>query len=353
MPADLELRNLAKSYGAVRVVNDVSLELAAGEFLALLGPSGCGKTTILRMIAGFVRPTMGTILLGGQDVTRLPPDRRGMGMVFQNYALFPHMSVERNVMFGLACHGASKDEARRQAHAALETVGLGEHIEKMSRQLSGGQQQRVALARVLALKPALLLFDEPLSNLDAKLRIQMRAEIRRLQREIGTTTIFVTHDQEEAMAIADRIVILNRGSVEQIGTTGDIYDRPRTRFVADFIGTSNFFTGTPAAHNGRSRLSTATGLVLDLPPNALSTGETTVAIRPEQVTLAVVNTPGTLAGEVAQAIHLGPVMQYEVALVSGDYVKVSAQRHGAGRIWQRGDAVGVAWRPEDIVVIAS
>ncbi len=351
MPADLELQNLSKSYGAVAAVSDVSLKMAAGEFVALLGPSGCGKTTTLRMIAGFVQPSSGHILLGGADVTNLSPDKRGMGMVFQNYALFPHMSVERNVMFGLSCHGAAKDQARREARIALETVGLGDHIDKYPRQLSGGQQQRVALARVLALKPALLLFDEPLSNLDAKLRVQMRSEIRRLQREIGTTAVFVTHDQEEAMAIADRIVILNRGRVEQVGTTDEIYDQPVTRFVADFIGTSNFFTGAPETPNGITGLRTETGLLLGLPPEHAGGGRATIAIRPEQVVLVGQGEPGALAGRIVQAVHLGPVMHYEVALAGGDSVKVSDQRRGPGRIWREGEAVGIRWRTEDAIVI--
>ena len=240
---DLELKNLTKAYATTLAADNISLAVGAGELVAFLGPSGCGKTTTLRMVAGFIRPTSGEILVQGKDITNLKPNHRDMGMVFQSYALFPHMTVERNVAFGLRARSAPQIEIAPRVAAVLELVGLTGFGDRYPKQLSGGQQQRVALARVLALKPKLLLFDEPLSNLDAKLRLQMRHEIRQLQKEVGITSLFVTHDQEEAMTIADRIAVMNNGKIDQVGTPAEIYDNPRTRFVADFIGTSNLLDG--------------------------------------------------------------------------------------------------------------
>ena len=262
---DLELIDLTKTYGSLTAVDSISLTVATGELVAFLGPSGCGKTTTLRMVAGFVEPTGGIVRVQGRDITNLAPNKRDMGMVFQSYALFPHMTVGRNIAFGLHARRIPKSDIAPLVAAALDLVGLAGMDERYPRQLSGGQQQRVALARVLALRPKLLLFDEPLSNLDAKLRMQMRHEIRRLQKEVGITALFVTHDQEEAMTIADRIVVINKGRIEQAGAPAAIYDHPSTRFVADFIGVANLITGHVA--NGRFR--SARGLELALPPGAI------------------------------------------------------------------------------------
>jgi putative spermidine/putrescine transport system ATP-binding protein len=308
---DLELRDLTKAFGPTLAVDRVNLTVEGGELIAFLGPSGCGKTTTLRMIAGFVAPTSGSIRVQGRDITALPAHRRDMGMVFQSYALFPHMTVQRNVAFGLHAHRVPKAEVASRVATALELVGLEGLAGRYPRQLSGGQQQRVAVARVLALEPKLLLFDEPLSNLDAKLRVQMRHEIRRLQKEVGITALFVTHDQEEAMTIADRIVVINHGRIEQVGTQTEIYDQPRTRFVADFIGTTNFLEGRIVA--GRFR--TAGGLELPLPPDCeREEGDRVLSVRPENIDIGIVG-PGTLlSGTVARAIWLGGLFEYAIDL---------------------------------------
>ena len=245
--AELGIRNLAKRYGDFYAVRDVSLEIADGEFLVLLGPSGCGKTTTLRMVAGFIEPSAGHVTLGGSDVTLLPPWKRNAGMVFQSYALFPHMTVAQNVAFGLEMRKLPKADIDKRVEEALALVRLGGYGARLPRQLSGGQQQRVALARALAIRPDVLLLDEPLSNLDAKLRQEVRVEIRELQRQLGLTTVMVTHDQEEALTMADRLVVMNEGSVCQVGSQRDLYERPATRFVAGFVGRSTFLAGTVEA----------------------------------------------------------------------------------------------------------
>ncbi len=241
--ARLNLENLRKQFGASLAVADFSLAIADGEFVAFLGPSGCGKTTTLRMIAGFIEPTAGRILIGGDDVTDVPVHRRGTGMVFQRYALFPHMTVAQNISFGLEMKKVAAERRRERIARALELVRMSEFAERYPRQLSGGQQQRVAIARALAIEPKVFLLDEPLSNLDAKLRLEVRDEIRALQRQLGLTTVFVTHDQEEALSIADRIAIMHDGIVQQVGTPAEVYEHPTNRFVADFLGKMNFFRG--------------------------------------------------------------------------------------------------------------
>ena len=241
--AQLILDRVSKRFGHFDAVRDVSIEVAEGEFVVLLGPSGCGKTTTLRIIAGFVEPNVGTVSLGGRDVTRLPPWKRNTGLVFQSYALFPHLSVDQNVAFGLEMRGAKPDEIAPKVAEALRLVRLGHLGDRLPRQLSGGQQQRVALARALAFRPDILLLDEPLSNLDAKLRQEVRVEIRDLQRSLGITTVMVTHDQEEALTMADRLVVMSEGEVRQIGTQRDLYERPADSFVAGFVGRSSFIRG--------------------------------------------------------------------------------------------------------------
>ena len=237
------LRNLVKNYDGTSVpaVNGINLEIEEGEFVSFLGPSGCGKTTTLNMVAGFFAPTSGSILLNGQSVEALPPHRRGIGLVFQDYALFPHMTVEENVGFGLAMRKVAKAEMARRVGEALELVRLNGYGDRKPSQLSGGQMQRVALARALVIRPSVLLLDEPLSNLDLKLRESMRVEIMRIHRQTKITTLFVTHDQGEALVMSDRIAVMNAGNVEQFGTPSEIYERPRTRFVAEFIGSMNLF----------------------------------------------------------------------------------------------------------------
>ncbi|HEY9568463.1 MAG TPA: ABC transporter ATP-binding protein, partial [Thalassobaculum sp.] len=258
--ARLELNQLTKRYGDFLAARDVTLEVADGEFLVLLGPSGCGKTTTLRMIAGFIEPTAGSVRLGDTDVTRLPAWKRNTGLVFQNYALFPHLTVAQNVAFGLEMRKVAKAEADKRVAEALELVRLGHLGDRLPRQLSGGQQQRVALARALVFRPDVLLLDEPLSNLDAKLRQEVRVEIRKLQQTLNLTTVMVTHDQEEALTMADRLVVMSEGAVRQVGTQRDLYERPADRFVAGFVGRSSFLAGAleaPGRFRSRGGLAVA------------------------------------------------------------------------------------------------
>src|SRR4051794_8350593 len=237
--AYLELQDLHRDFGTVKALNGIDISLGEGEFLSLLGPSGCGKTTALRLVAGFDRPTSGRIVVDGKDMTRVPPNKRDMGMVFQAYSLFPNMTAERNVEFGLRIRGQARDARSQRIAELLDLVGLGHAGKRYPHQLSGGMQQRVALARALAIEPRVLLLDEPLSALDAKVRVQLREEIRRIQLRLGITTIYVTHDQEEALSISDRVAVLSQGRIEQIGPPEEIYSAPATPFVAEFVGTMN------------------------------------------------------------------------------------------------------------------
>ena len=273
------LHGVTKAYGAFVAVDALSLEVRHGELLCLLGPSGCGKTTTLSMVAGFVEPTAGTVLISGKDVTQMPPYRRDTGMVFQSYALFPHMTVAANVAFGLENIGVPKGERARRVDEMLALVELGHLAGRYPRELSGGQQQRVALARALALRPAVLLLDEPFSNLDAQLRVRLREELRRLIDRIDVTTLFVTHDQEEALMLSDRIVVMNKGKIEQIGTPEEIYEQPATRFVAEFIGWCSVLEGTARGGEFVSRA----GLRL---PVAAEAERALIVVRPEYVKLA-------------------------------------------------------------------
>src|SRR5437870_1629661 len=273
--------------GEIYAARDVKLDVGPGEFLTLLGPSGCGKTTTLRMIAGFETPDAGRIRFDGQDVTALPANQRNIGFVFQNYALFPHLSVAEDVAYGLRVRGQSAESIARSVGEVLALVGLAGYEQQFSGQLSGGEQQRVALARAIVIHPRVLLFDEPLSNLDAKLRVQMRREIRDLQRRLGITTVYVTHDQEEAMAVSDRIAVMNQGSVVQIGTAEDLYHRPASPFVAQFVGRVNLFAGRVTATEGDSaRIDVLGSTIIVRSLRALAPGETVhVVLRPEAIEL--------------------------------------------------------------------
>lgn len=344
------LRRLSKSFGAIAAVSDVSLEVDKGEFVALLGPSGCGKTSTLRMVAGFEIPSQGEIWVAGREVTRLPPNRRNMGMVFQNYALFPHMTVWDNIDFGLKGRRIAAPERARRISAILNLVGLGEFARRFPRELSGGQQQRVALARVLVLQPDLLLFDEPLSNLDAKLRVRMRHEIRALQKQVGITTLFVTHDQEEAMSMADRIVVMSQGKVEQVGTPAEIYDHPRSRFVADFIGAANFIEGAVVIQCGGPVFRAVAGSCFPIPGSACP-GPATLAIRPEKVAISPRGAVTGLAGVIAETVLLGPVTEYLVTLMTGESLRVQEQRRGDQPERQPGEAVSIDWPPDSAVLL--
>jgi iron(III) transport system ATP-binding protein len=283
----VEFENVSLAYGRTQVLHDVSIRIEPGEFFALLGPSGSGKSTLLRLLAGFLHPLSGAIGVGGEDVTRVPPWERDIGMVFQNYALWPHMTVRKNVAFGLEERKLPRALIERRVAAALDLVGLGDYGERRPGQLSGGQQQRVALARTIAIEPKVLLLDEPLSNLDAKLREHMRVELLALQRKLGITTIFVTHDQEEALSIADRVAVLDQGVIQQVGTPVELYDAPANRFIATFVGTINLLRGTLADSGGRSVFrSDAIGELPLNRPGTAAPGAMEIAIRPHALQLA-------------------------------------------------------------------
>jgi putative spermidine/putrescine transport system ATP-binding protein len=313
----LELAGVSKRYDSLVAVDDLDLDLRAGEFLTLLGPSGSGKTTTLMMVAGLQQPDAGKIALNGQSVARLPPYRRDIGMVFQHYALFPHMTVRRNVAFPLEMRGASAADTARLVDEALALVKLPDHGDRLPKQLSGGQQQRVALARALVYRPALLLMDEPLGALDKKLREQLQLEIKRVQRERAISVLYVTHDQEEALTMSDRIAVFNHGRIEQIGTPEELYDRPQTRFVASFIGDTNFIGGqVTASTGGACEVETAGGRVRAGTRQPIAVGaRVVVAVRPERVTLSVDG--DGLAGTITDTIFLGTARKYVVRLVDG------------------------------------
>jgi putative spermidine/putrescine transport system ATP-binding protein len=348
--SELTLDRVSKAYGATLAVRDFSLAIAHGELVALLGPSGCGKTTTLRMIAGFILPSAGEIRIGGRDVTAEPPYRRSTGMVFQGYALFPHMSVAQNVAFGLEMRALPKPQIAARVADALRLVRLSGLEARYPRELSGGQQQRVALARALVINPDVLLLDEPLSNLDAKLRQEVRLEIRQLQRELGLTTVFVTHDQEEALTVADRLAVMNHGVIAQVGTPRELYDAPRSVFVADFIGKSNFFEGE-IAEPGVFR--TRSGLRIQFAGEGRP-GVAVLAVRPERMAIRR-GTAGSGGTEQANSVpgvtkvvtFLGPTTESMIELASGERVLVhapTAQRDGAGPV--PGEAVRVTWPPD-------
>jgi putative spermidine/putrescine transport system ATP-binding protein len=318
--SDLRLEHLGKTFGAFSAVEDLSLVVAEGELLVLLGPSGCGKTTTLRMIAGFIEATSGRIILGGRDITYVPPYHRNTGFVFQSYALFPHLSVFENVAFGLEMRRLGRSAIKAKVADALRLVRLAALGERMPRQLSGGQQQRVALARALVVAPEVLLLDEPLSNLDAKLRQEVRAEIRELQRRLGLTTVLVTHDQEEALTMADRLVVMNEGRLQQIGTQRELYDHPQNRFVASFIGRSNFFEGQVTTSG---RFHTAGGLEI-----AFTSGTPDcriLAVRPEKLRIGHGGAPNCFPGVIELATYRGSQTEYRVRLASGESVVIDVQ----------------------------
>jgi iron(III) transport system ATP-binding protein len=317
----LILKNVTKVFPSrggvseVTAVNNINLEIQRGELVTLLGPSGCGKTTTLRMVAGFEFPTSGSISLDGMEINNLPPNQRSMSMVFQSYAIFPHLNVFENIAYGLNVRRMQQSEIKRQVERVLDLVHLSGYQNRAPNQLSGGQQQRVALARALVMEPKVLLMDEPLSNLDAKLREQMRTEIRRIQRELDITSVYVTHDQIEAMTLSDRIVVMNQGNLEQIGTPMEIYRFPKSRFVADFIGRANFVPGTVRELNNSHITVNSLDKMLTLSSvkGELHAGQqVTLIIRPEMVDIQ--KTGGKLTGTIRRAVYLGDVIEYDVEI---------------------------------------
>src|SRR5215217_816533 len=339
--ADLSLNGLSKHYGDFYAVREVSLTIADGEFLVLLGPSGCGKTTTLRMVAGFIEPSAGHVRLAGQDVTLLPPWRRNAGMVFQSYALFPHMTVAQNVAFGLEMRKLSRADIERRVEEVLALVRLGGYGGGLPSLLSSGQQQRVALARALAIRPDVLLLDEPLSNLDAKLRQEVRVEIRELQRQLGLTTVMVTHDQEEALTMADRLVVMNEGSVRQVGSQRDLYERPADRFVAGFVGRTTFLAGMVEAP-GRFR--SDGGLALACTGG--NPGRAALSLRPERVEIGLQPRSGLdncLSGPVEFVSYLGALIDIHVRLSPSDRLVVQIANREGGFTPEVGQSVHVGW----------
>ncbi len=352
---EVRLEKLTKHYlGQVIAVDNVSLTVKAGEILALLGPSGCGKTTCLRMIAGLVDPTSGEIVVGGKPTTHTPVHRRNVGMLFQNYALFPHMTVAENVAFGLEMRGVGKAAREKRVRDALDLVQLNTFGDRLPAQLSGGQQQRVALARALVIEPSMLLLDEPLGALDKGLRESMQVEIRSLQQRLGLTTIMVTHDQDEALTMADQIAVMHQGNLEQIAPAGEIYRKPKTRFVAGFIGASNFFEATVTARNGHAaQLAAASGVSLQAEDMGSVQGDKViVTVRPEAVTVAPLVGEGQTTGAnmavatVEQVVYRGFMLHYYLRLANGEPMVAyrQTQTEGFGNVVSAaGDRVLLSW----------
>ncbi|HYY21492.1 MAG TPA: ABC transporter ATP-binding protein [Thermoleophilaceae bacterium] len=357
----VRLQSLTKRFADVVAVRDLTLDIPRGAFFTLLGPSGCGKTTTLRMVAGFEEPTDGRVLLEAEDVTGLPPFKRPTNTVFQSYALFPHLTVEKNVAFGLERKKTPKPEIRRRVAEELERVGLGAEAKRKPAQLSGGQQQRVALARALVNRPAVLLLDEPLGALDLKLRKQLQLELKGIQRDVGITFIYVTHDQEEALTMSDRIAVMNRGVVEQVDAPDVVYERPRTTFVAGFIGVSNLMPGTVVSENGAgARLHLDCGVDVGTPEGGVSVGERCHAVvRPEKLRIDPASRPPpdrrpSVEGRLESSLYLGTATQVVVRLRDGTAMTVlvpNTDEEARRRLPTAGDPVRLAWASDHIHMV--
>jgi len=339
--ADLRVEGLVKRFGEVAALDGVSLDIASGELLTILGPSGSGKTTLLKVVAGFETPDAGSVRVDGVDITAMPPAKRDIGMVFQNYALFPHLTVARNVAFPLEMRNVGRAEIERRVDEALGLVELKGYGQRLPRQLSGGQQQRVALARAIVFNPRLLLLDEPFGALDRKLRETMQLEVRRLQRRLGLTTIFITHDQEEALVLSDRIAVMNRGSIEQVASTNEIYERPANDFVADFVGESNIFHGT-VTEVGSVTLDSGRRLLISQPAPAGS--RVGVLMRPERFGRGA----NTFNGEVKEAVYLGASLKLRLACDDG--LELIVRQPAGGPLPTIGSRINIGIEPESIHV---
>jgi spermidine/putrescine ABC transporter ATP-binding subunit len=355
--AIVSIRNVTKAFaGGVTAVDNVSLDIAQNEFFALLGPSGCGKTTLLRMISGLETPTSGQIIIGGEDMAFTPPNKRPTNMVFQSYAVFPHMTVEQNVAYGLKVTGVPGDETRRRVGEALEMVKLTALATRKPDQMSGGQRQRVALARALVKRPKVLLLDEPLSALDAKLRDDMRLELTRLQETVGITFIIVTHDQDEALSMASRIAVMDRGAVQQVATPAELYEHPKSRFVADFIGKVNLIDARVHRQIGRKIDCEARGLGrMELQSEGLVGAQIAIAVRPEKLKIskAEPNAPIRVHGRVRDVAYYGDTSHVVIEAADGLGLSVNVQnetRRGGSGV-ERGETVWVHWAAEDSIVL--
>ena len=354
---DLELDAVSKAFGATLAVDRVSLAVRPGEFYSLLGPSGCGKTTTLRIVAGFERCDSGSVRLSARDITRTPPEKRRVNTVFQHYALFPHMNVEENVAYGLRHAGLPKVEQVRRLESGLATVRLTELRARYPRELSGGQQQRVALARALVNEPQVLLLDEPLAALDLKLRKAMQHELKKLQERVGISFVYVTHDQEEALTLSDRIAVMNEGRILQEGSPSEIYERPTTRFVADFIGETNFFEGVVEDVSDDVLVRTSTGWLLrcGLVPFARAGMKVAVSVRPESVRALspTASAPNAAEGVLQRTTYLGDALQHYIRLDDGQ--ELTARRandqHAEAQTWSVGERVRVGWNEQNALVV--
>ena len=358
----IELRDISKFFGEVPAVNGISLDVRQGEFLTLLGPSGCGKTTTLRMIGGFELPSSGEILIEGEAMGDRPPYRRPVNTVFQNYALFPHMTVAQNVSYGLEMSGVPKPEQKPRVAEALAMVRLPHVENRKPAELSGGQQQRVALARALVNRPAVLLLDEPLGALDLKLRKAMQLELKRLNREVGATFVYVTHDQEEALTMSDRIAVMNDGRILQLGSPGEIYERPRTRFVADFIGQTNFLEVDVVGADGTMvevDLPGSGPLRARMPDGIQPEGRMTLAVRPEKISM-LGDLPGSdipgwdqLSGQLEEIVYVGTHTQYLIRLPGGQMLSVYRQNRAVGALeYPAGETLSVIFNPQSAALLA-
>jgi spermidine/putrescine transport system ATP-binding protein len=359
--ADIHLESVTKRFGEMTAVDDLTLSIPRGAFYALLGPSGCGKTTTLRMIGGFEDPTQGRVYLGGDEVTQLPPYKRDVNTVFQSYALFPHLSVEKNVAFGLERKKVGRSDVQSRVDEALEMVQLGRYGKRKPSQLSGGQQQRVALARALVNRPRALLLDEPLGALDLRLRKQLQLQLKQIQQEVGVTFVHVTHDQEEAMSMADTIAVMNEGRIEQAGGAADLYERPRTEFVANFLGVSNLVDAQlRASQNGHSAVETHDGATLHVPSDRIGphgSDAVRIGVRPEKVRLSPAGTEvsgNVLRGTVVVASFLGVSIQYVVRAAGGEELTVFAQNLDGAEPESLGPGreVQLSWDPQHTFVVA-
>ncbi len=353
----ITLTSVTKQFGDTVAVDDVSLQVEGGEFFSLLGPSGCGKTTTLRIIGGFVYPTTGEVRINGEIMAEIPPYRRPVNTVFQNYALFPHKTVAQNIAFGLQMQKAPKSEIAGAVERSLDLIQLPGYGDRKPSELSGGERQRVALARALINEPTILLLDEPLSALDLKLRKQMQLELKALQRKVGITFVYVTHDQGEALALSDRIAVMNDGKVLQIGTPSEIYDSPQSRFVADFIGTSNFLEGTLISENEIALTTKPPTKIVCLPTSDIPLNTSvTVAVRPERINLTTTpasDTTNLLHGTIQDESYLGTTLQYTVQ--TGYPIPLIAHQQNTGtkdtHHFRRGDTVYLQWTPENAIVL--
>ncbi len=344
------IENITKEFGSLKAIDDINLNIADGDFFTLLGPSGCGKTTLLRTIAGFYQPDGGRILFGDQVINNIPAHKRETGMVFQNYALFPHMNVFDNVAYGLRARKTAASEIKRLVPEILESVELGGFGERLPSQLSGGQQQRVALARALVIRPQVLLMDEPLSNLDAKLRVSMREEIRRIQKELGITTIYVTHDQEEAMAVSDKIAVFSKGRIEQTGTPAEIYFKPTSRFVADFMGNSNIIEAKALGYAGGVLEANVGNDKIKIMADHAVEGDIALSLRPEWIRVDG-DGSNSFEAEVISSTFLGSMLRYRVSAFGGQELVIEMHDPQRAVLKEAGEKLNFSFMPDRPVIL--